>query len=120
VTNAAKREAIRAERDQLRRQVVQLEREFYSGEFAETWRRIFAKRWLAWLIEKMESVSQGTSRPVCAVCLTHQPARFGHARVCDAARFLRELGGPEETQRQVDAAHVGAIAGHLWTWRRGA
>lgn len=47
-------------------------------------------------------------RPCC--WLRTSPHGRAHDMRCSVARALRIIGGPEETQRQVDAAHAEALA----------
>lgn len=77
--------------------------------------------WLAQLADRRGYLYQSL-RPhdICPVCSS--AARLVCSPRCSHALNLRIVGGSEETQRQVDAAHEAALAhawrGQLAPWRR--
>lgn len=71
--------------------------------------------WLAQLAGRREELKHTLRRDGyrtdgeagCSDCNTNED--YLHDCVCDRADLLRVVGGPEETQRQVDAAHKAAV-----------
>lgn len=64
--------------------------------------------WLAQLVGRQSDVLGAMSpTPGCLVCNGYD---WAHNRLCTVAEMRRAVGGPLETQRQVDAAHEAAAA----------
>lgn len=62
--------------------------------------------WLAQLMGRREELRSSLWHTECLVC---GGGDFLHERECRVAELMRIVGGPEETQRQVDASHEAAL-----------